>query len=173
MKLSLSFLFTMDPEHIPNIYKSFANDFKPRYLQFVRQAVSDRVQHLDPTQFWTDRAAVNKMLTEAARADLLKYGFAHLVQLQLTGVFPSACCIAGDRIISEPQRRPAMHLTLSNHIGRMRHLNRSAGEQTHHPQHKPCNRRRPDLALHLHTSLAHKHDKSRRHYPPSLRCLRM
>jgi len=83
VKLSLSFVFTMDDKHIPSIYRSFATEYKPRFLQFVRQAISDKVQHFDPTAFWRDRASLVTQLTEAARKDLMHYGYANLVSIQL------------------------------------------------------------------------------------------
>lgn len=86
VKLSLSIIYRMNSTRLGRIYRDFSTQYESRYVQFVRQAVSDVSQRFNPTMFWLKRSEISTHMQQAVNELLSKEGGAHVVSLQLVAV---------------------------------------------------------------------------------------
>lgn len=86
VKLSLSFLYKLEPSKLGNIYKAFSTQYEARYIQYARQSLSNVAQRYDPTQFWTHRSEIADAMFKAVRDSLASEGGATVLSLQLLKV---------------------------------------------------------------------------------------
>lgn len=86
VKLSLSVMYVMQPNQLGRIYRDFSTQYESRYVQFVRQAVSDVAQRFNPPMFWTERHKITEAMMDAVNTLIEKEGGCRVASLQLTAV---------------------------------------------------------------------------------------
>jgi len=83
VRLSLSILYQLKPDDLGRIYTDFSTQYESRYVQFVRQAVSDVSQRFSPQTFWQDRGELTREMLKAIHDLVSKEGGADVLSLQL------------------------------------------------------------------------------------------
>jgi len=86
VKVSMAIMYVMKSDSLGRIYRDFSTQYESRYVQFVRQAVSDVSQRFNPPMFWQERKKISDQMRKACNTLMEKEGGATVVSLQLTAV---------------------------------------------------------------------------------------
>jgi len=86
VNISMSFQFKFQPSLLPNVYKSLALNYLPRYYVIARNVVSDVSQLFSPQQYWTERYVIANTMLNQLNESLFEEGYVTVTRVQLMRV---------------------------------------------------------------------------------------
>jgi len=84
--LSISFQYRLLESMVPSVYQTYGTVWETSYLRFAQQAITNVAQQFTPSQFWTQRAKIEKEMLRVVNTTLIQQGYAECVNLQLRAV---------------------------------------------------------------------------------------